>query len=126
MAEKQTGGLYTHSSRISKIKELNASYALTIGDIADVLDVAPKTLSRWAKSKLNAGQISEQKTDSLKILESILKLGEKILGSKEELNQWLHSPVFALDGKKPVDLLKTESGRRRVEEVLHQIEYGIY
>lgn len=123
MAEKGSVS-FAPSTYVGKIRELNERYALTIGDIADVLDVAPKTLSRWAKKR--SGKISAQRTDSLNILESILKLGKKILGSDEELNQWLHNPVFALDGKKPVDLIKTESGRRRVEEVLHQIEYGIY
>jgi len=118
---------YSPSTDVRKIRELSARYALTIGDIADILDVAPKTLSRWAKkNNKKSGVVSERKTDSLLILESILELGKKVLGSDEELNLWLHNPVFALDGKKPVDVIKTESGRRKVEEVLHQIEFGIY
>ncbi len=124
MAQKRNA--YTSSTDVGKIKELNERYALTIGDIADVLDVAPKTLSRWTKKIKKSGVISERRSDSLLILESILELGKKVLGTDEELNQWLHNPVFALDGKKPVDVIKTESGRRRVEEVLHQIEFGIY
>jgi len=126
MAQKQSSSSSGSGTRIRKIRELNERYALTIGDIADVLDVAPKTLSRWTKNKKSSRGISEQRNDSLKILESLLKLGEKVLGSEDELNHWLHNPVFALEGKKPIDLIKTESGRRRVEEVLHQIEYGIY
>jgi len=126
MTQKQSSSSSGSGTRIRKIRELNERYALTIGDIADVLDVAPKTLSRWTKNKKSSRGISEQRNDSLKILESLLKLGEKVLGSEDELNHWLHNPVFALEGKKPIDLIKTESGRRRVEEVLHQIEYGIY
>ena len=124
MAQKRSS--YTPTTNVGKIRELNERYALTIGDIADILDVAPKTLSRWTKKNKKSGVISERRNDSLLILESILELGKKVLGSDEELNQWLHNPVFALDGKKPVDVIKTESGRRRVEEVLHQIEFGIY
>jgi putative toxin-antitoxin system antitoxin component (TIGR02293 family) len=126
MAQKNGSRLSASASSIGKIKELNERYALTIGDIAAVLDVAPKTISRWTKTRKNSEVISEQKADSLEILESILSLGKEVLGSEDELNHWLHSPVFALDGNKPVDLIKTESGRRRVEEVLHQIEYGIF
>ncbi len=117
---------YSSNISIGKIKELNERYALTIGDIAAVLDLSPKTISRWTKNKKSTERISEQRSDSLQILETILQLGKKVLGSEEELNKWLHDPVFALDGNKPVDLIKTESGRRRVEEALHQIEYGIY
>jgi putative toxin-antitoxin system antitoxin component (TIGR02293 family) len=126
MTEKQNAGTYSYNAQISKIRELNERYALTIGDIAGVLDVAPKTLTRWAKNKTQAKLISQQKTDSLDILNSILKLGKKVLGSDDELNRWLHSSVFALGGKKPIDLIKTESGRRKVETALHQIEYGIF
>ncbi|MGE5810647.1 MAG: antitoxin Xre/MbcA/ParS toxin-binding domain-containing protein [Ignavibacteria bacterium] len=126
MAQKNGSRLSASASSIGKIKELNERYALTIGDIAAVLDVAPKTISRWTKTRKSSEVISEQKADSLEILESILSLGNEVLGSEDELNHWLHSPVFALDGNKPVDLIKTESGRRRVEEVLHQIEHGIF
>ena len=117
---------YASGTPIGKIKELNERYALTLRDIADILDVAPKTLTRWAKNINSSKLISKRKSDSLDILESILELGKEVLGSEEELNNWLHNPVFALDGKKPVDLIKTESGRRKVEAALHQIEYGIF
>ncbi len=117
---------YISSTPVGKIKELNERYALTLGDIADILDVAPKTLTRWTKNINSSKLISKRKSDSLDVLESILELGKEVLGSEEELNNWLHNPVFALDGNKPVDLIKTESGRRKVETVLHQIEYGIF
>ena len=117
---------YASGTPIGKIKELNERYALTLGDIADILDVAPKTLTRWAKNINSSKLISKRKSDSLDVLTSILKLGKEVLGSEEELNNWLHNPVFTLDGNKPVDLIKTESGRRKVETALHQIEYGIF
>jgi putative toxin-antitoxin system antitoxin component (TIGR02293 family) len=126
MVRKNGSKVLTASSPLVKIREINERYAITIGDIAEVLDVAPKTISRWSKSKKKSELISEQKADSLEILESILALGKNVLGSNDELNSWLHNPVFALDGNKPIDLIKTESGRRRVEEVLHQIEHGIF
>ena len=122
----QNSNYYSYNRTIGKIKEINANYALTLSDIADILDIAPKTLTRWTKNKKNPKAISQRKSDSLEILESILELGKKVLGTDDELNQWLHNPVFALDGEKPIDLIKTESGRRKVEAVLHQIEYGIY
>ena len=126
MAKIEYNSSSISKSPAGKIKEINERYALTVGDIAGVLDVATKTITRWTKSKKSGSKLSAQKKDRLAVLESILKLGKKVLGSNEELNRWLHSPVFSLDGNKPVDMIKTESGRRRVEEVLHQIEYGIY
>lgn len=124
MAQKRSSS--APSAPIKKIREINEKYALTLGDIAEVLDVERRTLTRWTKSKESSELISEQKTDRLLVLESLLKLGIKVFGSGYEFNQWLHQPVFALDGNKPIDLIKTESGRRKVESVLHQIEHGIF
>ena len=121
----RTSNSYTSGAPIRKIKELNERYALTLSDLADILDVAPKTLTRWAKNINSSKLISKRKSDSIDVLESILELGIEVLGSEEELNSWLHNPVFSLNGEKPVDLIKTESGRRKVETALHQIEYGI-
>ncbi len=78
MAQKQDE-IYSSNVRVVKIKELNEKYALTVGDIADVLDVSTKTLTRWAKSEKGNKVISEQKKDRLDILESLLKLGKKVL-----------------------------------------------
>ena len=125
MTQKQSE-TYMYNSEISKIKEINEKYDLTYNNLAAVLDVTPKTLTRWTNKKQGSMTISEQKIDRLKVLESILELGKEVLGSDDELNKWLHTPVLALDGKEPVGLLKTESGRRKVEEALHQIEYGIF
>ena len=43
-----------------------------------------------------------------KTLESTLELGEKVLGSRDQLNHLLRNLVFALDGNKPINLIKTE------------------
>lgn len=70
--------------------------------------------------------MSEQQTDRMFILKSIFDLGRKVLGSDANVKKWIREPIFFLDGEIPLRLLKTESGRRRVESVLHQIEYGFF
>lgn len=105
------------------LKELTDDYEMSVADVADVLDVTPKTLSR---NKRKEGGFSYQQTDRLRVLDSILTLGRRVLGSEEEVKGWLRKSVFSLEGQKPIDLIKTESGRRRVEGVLHQIEHGIF
>jgi putative toxin-antitoxin system antitoxin component (TIGR02293 family) len=99
-----------------------SAYGFSVQDLAEVLDVNRKTLFRWKESE---EAFSLQQSDRISVLESILELGKKVLGSEEEVKQWLHSPVHSLDGRQPLDLIKTESGRRLVETALHQIEYGV-
>lgn len=105
------------------VKELSADFDLSAKDLAGVLDITPKTFSRW-KGKENA--MSEQQADRMLILKAIFDLGRKVLGSDANVKKWIREPVFSLDGLTPLSLLKTESGRRRVESVLHQIEYGFF
>ena len=102
---------------------LGSHYDLSAKDFADVLEVTPKTLTRWRQK----GEVlSPQQCDRVHVLESLLALGEKVLGSSENVKRWIHAPVLYLQGACPLDLLKTETGRRRVEEALRQIEYGMY
>jgi len=105
------------------VKELATDFDLSVKDMAGVLDVTPKTFSRW-KGRENA--MSEQQADRMLILKSIFDLGRTVLGSDANVKKWIREPVFSLDGQTPLSLLKTESGRRRVESVLHQIEYGFF
>lgn len=105
------------------VKELTTNFDISIKDMASVLDVTPKTFSRW-RGKENV--MSEQQADRMLILKSIFDLGRKVLGSDANVKKWIREPIFSLDGEIPLRLLKTESGRRRVESVLHQIEYGFF
>jgi putative toxin-antitoxin system antitoxin component (TIGR02293 family) len=105
------------------IQGLAADFGLSAKDIAGVLDITPKTFSRW-KGRENF--LSEQQADRMLILKSIVDLGRKVLGSDANVKKWIREPVFSLDGQIPLNLLKTESGRRQIESALHQIEYGFF
>jgi putative toxin-antitoxin system antitoxin component (TIGR02293 family) len=48
------------------------------------------------------------------------------LGTKEKAAAWLHRSNRALGHVVPLDLVDTEIGARRVEQVLGRIEYGVY
>jgi putative toxin-antitoxin system antitoxin component (TIGR02293 family) len=105
------------------VKDLEDHFELSAKELAGVLDITPRTFSRW-KGKPDA--MSEQQADRMLILAGIFELGREVLGSEEEVKKWIREPIFALDGRIPLDLLKTESGRRKVESALHQIEHGSF
>jgi putative toxin-antitoxin system antitoxin component (TIGR02293 family) len=50
----------------------------------------------------------------------------EVFGSKEEAELWLRRPALALNGERPIDLLKTPQGTQLVQELLVRLEYGIY
>jgi putative toxin-antitoxin system antitoxin component (TIGR02293 family) len=105
------------------VKELASDFDLSTKDMASVLDITSKTFSRW---KIKSNAMSEQQADRMVILKSIFDLGRKVLGSNESVKKWIREPIFSLDGQIPIKLLKTESGRRKIESVLHQIEFGFF
>lgn len=103
--------------------EFAAKYGFSNAVLAEILDVTTKTLSRY---QANDKPLSTQQKDRIEMVESILALGVRVLGDEGEMKNWLSRPVYSIDNKRPIDLIVSESGRRRVENVLLQIEGGAY
>jgi putative toxin-antitoxin system antitoxin component (TIGR02293 family) len=55
-----------------------------------------------------------------------LSLAESVYGSRERAFGWLRKPHPRLDGRTPLSLLKTDTGSRIVEELLIQIDEGMF
>jgi putative toxin-antitoxin system antitoxin component (TIGR02293 family) len=53
-------------------------------------------------------------------------LTESVYGSRERALAWLRRPHPRLDGRTPLSLLKTDAGSRIVEELLIQIDEGMF
>jgi putative toxin-antitoxin system antitoxin component (TIGR02293 family) len=51
---------------------------------------------------------------------------ETIYGSRERALAWMRRPQARLEGRTPLSLLKTDTGSRLVEELLIQIDEGMY
>jgi putative toxin-antitoxin system antitoxin component (TIGR02293 family) len=56
----------------------------------------------------------------------VLSLAESVYGSRERALAWLRKPHARLDGRAPLSLLKTDTGSRIVEELLVQIDEGMF
>lgn len=56
----------------------------------------------------------------------VLSLAETVYGSRERALAWLRKPHARLDGRVPLSLLKTDTGSRIVEELLVQIDEGMF
>jgi len=94
---------------------------LRAGELAGLLGVASRTLAR--RKQLKA--LSAVESDRLVGIARIASLAEATLGSQTHVRGWLRSANRALGGASPLSCLDTEPGRRLVEDVLHQIRYGM-
>jgi putative toxin-antitoxin system antitoxin component (TIGR02293 family) len=55
----------------------------------------------------------------------VQRMAEETFGSPHKAMVWLSRPTRALDGKTPMELMNTESGLQRVEDLLTRIDHGL-
>ncbi len=105
----------------SVIKRLSAM-GLERSEI-DEFVIAPRTLQhrRSRREKLTL-----QETDKVLRVIRVLSSTEAVYESRERALDWLRRPNARLDGRTPFSLLRTDAGSRRVEELLVQIDEGMF
>ena len=54
----------------------------------------------------------------------IIRLAERAFANREKAHTWLHKNLASLDGHRPMDLIRTTSGTRFVEDILAKIAWG--
>ena len=54
--------------------------------------------------------------------ELIMQIAHRVFGDPGKARDWLNHPRVQLGGRTPMEMLVTETGARRVEELLTQIE----
>jgi len=53
-------------------------------------------------------------------------MAEQVFGEPLRAWRWLRKPKIRFDGKTPVEMLATEAGARLVEEMIGQIDHGMF
>jgi len=106
--------------------ELSESVRKRLGatgeEMAEYIGVPFRTYQRRAKR----GRLDDAESAKVEMMDALLNLGERVLGSPEKAREWLISPILSLGSRRPVDLLDTIRGYERVKNKLLQIEYGTY
>jgi putative toxin-antitoxin system antitoxin component (TIGR02293 family) len=67
-----------------------------------------------------------EESDRVLRLVRVLSSAEEVYGSRERALAWLRRPHPRLDARSPLSLLRTDTGSRIVEELLLQIDEGMY
>jgi len=61
-----------------------------------------------------------------KAIDTMIVRAAEVLGSRDEGMRWLGNPVRGLDFATPISLLGTPEGVERVNDILGQIEHGVW
>lgn len=71
-------------------------------------------------------KLTVEESDRVLRVIRVLSLTESIYGSRDRALAWLRKPHARLDQRTPLSLLKTDTGSRIVEELLIQIDEGMF
>src|SRR5882672_1882053 len=115
------------ASLVDKQLPATAVKALVRGGLSDAevyrLIVPRRTLAhRIAKHQ----PLSRDESDKAVRVARITAMAEQVFGEPRRAWRWLRIPKRRFDTKTPVEMLATEAGARLVEEMIGQIEHGIF
>lgn len=99
-----------------------AASGMQFRDIYEVVIPARTLKHRKARKE----HLSADESDKFARLIRIFDQAVNVLGNKEKALRWLNEAKRRFDGRTPIQMLRTEVGGRMVEEMLGQIEYGMF
>jgi putative toxin-antitoxin system antitoxin component (TIGR02293 family) len=101
------------------LEELMRASGLTLKELADALDLSPRSLQRRRR-----GRLARFESDRLYRLARLLALAHQNLGDAARASRWFKRTNRALGGLAPIAAIDTELGARQVENLLGRIAYG--
>ena len=93
---------------------------VTERDIA-ALVIKPRTLSH---RRAQRSRLTVEESDRAVRLARVRALAEETFGDPRKADVWLHRELSVLDGRRPIDLVRTQVGARMVEDLLASIAWG--
>jgi putative toxin-antitoxin system antitoxin component (TIGR02293 family) len=83
--------------------------------------------SRTLKHRKSRNEpLSLDESDRFARLVRLYRFAVKVFGERERALRWLGKPKHRFDGRTPIQMLRTEIGGRLVEEMLIQIDEGMF
>jgi putative toxin-antitoxin system antitoxin component (TIGR02293 family) len=70
--------------------------------------------------------LTRDESDKLARLVRVFDLAVKVFGEAAIAMRWLNSPKHRFDERTPIEMLSTEMGARSVEEMMIQIDEGMF
>jgi putative toxin-antitoxin system antitoxin component (TIGR02293 family) len=86
--------------------------------------IVPRRTLTHRKSK--AELLTHEESDKAVRVARITALAEEVFGNDAKASRWLRKTKERFDGRTPMDTMRTEAGARLVEEMLLQLDHGIF
>lgn len=99
---------------------------ITLGLERSEIDATVIPLRTLQHRRSRREKLTVEESDRVLRVIRALSLAESVYGSRERALAWLRKPHVRLQGRSPLSLLKTDTGSRIVEELLIQIDEGMF
>jgi putative toxin-antitoxin system antitoxin component (TIGR02293 family) len=137
----------SHAGEAAGRTHLSARWALAQAETLSgkVVQLHPKELGFWAgrfsaeeldelvipkrtlaRRKARRERLTVEETDKALRLARVSAEADRVFGDPAKSARWLRKPNAAIGGNRPLDLLKSETGSRAVDELLGQIDHGMF
>jgi putative toxin-antitoxin system antitoxin component (TIGR02293 family) len=103
------------SRRSGRFVAANGEVRLAPGDVIVAADLLPRRKSETAVLKANPEELTKA-----------VARATEVFGDEEAAFRWFGTPVAALDYATPISCLGTHQGAMGVNDVLTQIEHGVW
>ena len=107
---------------VGSFNRLQEALAIRTQELADIVQIPVRTLARRQKGK----HLDIDESERVLRIGSLFDRAVAVLGNEERARQWLKAPQRALGGRAPLEYADTEPGAREVEDLLGQLEYGVF
>ena len=114
------GDLKIPGSFITSVPEITE---FPVNEVAEILDISRSTYYRVKDEPRLDPETADKISSLLKLFYHGLEAFE---GHKEDFRDWLNTSIATLGNKKPVHLMKTESGRAAVLDAIARVEHNVY
>ena len=91
--------------------------------LCHILGISESTQSRYERTN---PVLKSTIADRLERFERITQQALDLFEDKAETLRWLSTAKESLGGQTPLEALATDSGSKKVEELLYRAEYGIF
>lgn len=99
---------------------------MTLGLVRSEIDAAVIPTRTLQHRRSRREKLTVEESDRVLRVIRVLALTESVYGGRERALAWLRKPHGRLEGRSPLALLKTDTGSRMVEELLIQIDEGMF
>lgn len=110
-------------ARFEEIETLRRRLDLSTADMADLVLISQRTLSRRRKE----GRLEPDESDRVLRVRRLLEQASELFDRDElKARRWFRTEFEDLGGESPLSLARTDAGAREVERFIGRLEHGVF